>query len=103
MRLALPVALSIAIVALHLPFVPPFAGSNRDGPMYINALKLDETYNVPATPGKIGFVLLAALALVFDANPVHAYAACRSSPGCSSICSRACTCRPGWRPRRRSP
>lgn len=45
-----------------------------DGPSYVNALKLDRTYNVPP-PGNIGYVLVGKAFTVLGAqNPVWAYA-----------------------------
>src|SRR5581483_9435460 len=57
-RLALIVAF---VMVSRAAYLSPFVDANRDGPVYVNALKLDRSYDVPATPGKIGFVLAAWL------------------------------------------
>lgn len=44
-----------------------------DGPEYINALKLDHTFNVPP-PGNIGYVLLGKFFGLFSSSPIIAYA-----------------------------
>lgn len=43
-----------------------------DGPEYINALRLDRTFNVPP-PGNIGYVLLGRFFSLFTPDPVLAY------------------------------
>ena len=66
--------IALFVVVSRAAYVSPFQGLSRDGPVYVNALKLDTSYDVPATPGKIGFVLAAALAQTVDPDPVHVYA-----------------------------
>lgn len=50
----------------------PTAVMGFDGPEYINALKLDSTFNVPP-PGNIGYVLLGKFFSLFSSDPVIAY------------------------------
>src|SRR5205085_1257859 len=54
-RLFLPLTVLFTLVS-RLLYIPS-AVMGFDGPEYINALKLDHTYNVPP-PGNIGYVLL---------------------------------------------
>lgn len=51
----------------------PSAVMGFDGPEYVNALKLDSTFNVPM-PGNIGYVLLGKLFTLMGADPIAAYA-----------------------------
>ncbi|MFN7021330.1 MAG: hypothetical protein ACK4WH_08405 [Phycisphaerales bacterium] len=51
----------------------PRAVMGFDGPEYINALKLDRTFNVPP-PGNIGYVLLGKAFSLAGAEPVLAFA-----------------------------
>ena len=70
-------ALAIAALALftilsRIPYIP--AGHmGYDGPLYINALKLDATYAVPQ-PGNIGYVLLGKFVSLFTDRPHLAFA-----------------------------
>lgn len=59
-------------LATRLAYLPS-AVMGFDGPEYINALKLDQTFNVPP-PGNIGYVLLGKLFTLLGADPVLAYA-----------------------------
>lgn len=65
------VLVAFAVVS-RLAYIPG-AVMGFDGPEYINALKLDSTFNVPM-PGNIGYVLLGKLFTVLGAGPITAYA-----------------------------
>ncbi len=65
-------ALALWTVASRAPYLDSFDYMGKDGPLYINALKLDSTFNVPM-PGNLGYVLLGRLANVFQADPVTAF------------------------------
>ncbi len=52
----------------------PGAIVGKDGPAYINAMKLDRTFDVPM-PGNVGWVLLGKLFHAFGLSPVNAFAA----------------------------
>lgn len=67
-------ALALAVIAGRAPYFDTFDYMGKDGPLYVNALKLDATYNVPM-PGNIGYVLLGKLANAFWAEPVTAFLA----------------------------
>ncbi|WP_165246624.1 hypothetical protein [Paludisphaera soli] len=62
------------VVASRFPYLDTFDFMGKDGPLYVNALKLDATFDVPM-PGNIGYVLLGKLANLAWANPVTAYLA----------------------------
>lgn len=62
------------VVASRFPYVDTFELMGKDGPLYVNALKLDATFDVPM-PGNLGYVLLGKLANQVWANPVTAYLA----------------------------
>ncbi|MDG3007559.1 hypothetical protein [Paludisphaera mucosa] len=66
--------LAIWVVASRAPYLDTFDFMGKDGPLYVNALKLDATYDVPM-PGNLGYVLLGKLANVFWAEPVTAFLA----------------------------
>lgn len=65
-------AIAAFTVVSRLAYIP-HAVMGFDGPEYINALKLDSTFNVPM-PGNIGYVLLGKLFTALGAGPVTAYA-----------------------------
>ena len=70
-------ALAIAALALftilsRIPYIPA-DHMGYDGPLYINALKLDSTYAVPQ-PGNIGYVLLGKFVSLFTDRPHFAFA-----------------------------
>jgi len=58
-------------LATRLAYLPN-AVMGFDGPEYINALKLDQSFNVPP-PGNIGYVLLGKLFTLLGADPILAY------------------------------
>lgn len=74
------------VVASRLPYVNDFAMMGKDGEFYVNALKLDRTYNVPP-PGNLGYVLLGKLANLACPNPVHAFAAVNIGLTAAAACS----------------
>ncbi len=80
-------ALVVWVVGSRLPYVNDFAMLGKDGDFYINALKLDRTYNVPP-PGNLGYVLLGKAANGIWSSPVHAFAA--ANIGLTAIA--ACSC-----------
>lgn len=67
-------ALAAWVIVGRLPCLNTFDFMGKDGPLYIEALKLDASFNVPM-PGNIGYVLLGKFAHLFIANPVTAYLA----------------------------
>ena len=66
--------LALWVVGSRLPCLNTFDFMGKDGPLYVEALKLDASFNVPM-PGNIGYVLLGKLAHLFIANPVTAFLA----------------------------
>src|SRR4029077_9308080 len=70
-----PAAIVLFVIVSRAASLSPFEDTNRDGPVYVNALKLDRTYDVPSTPGKLGFVLAAAAIDRLGVDPIHAYGA----------------------------
>ena len=70
--LAIVLALTAFVVASRLLYIVPFESVGRDGPLYINALKLDGSYDVPM-PGNIGFVVAARAVNLVCPDPVRAY------------------------------
>lgn len=73
-RLLFPLALALWVVASRIPYLNHFEMLGKDGPLYINSLKLDSSYDVPM-PGNIGYVLLGKLAGLCFADPVTAFLA----------------------------
>ena len=69
---AILLALAAWVVASRVPYLNTFDFMGKDGPLYVNALKLDATYDVPM-PGNLGYVLLGKLANQVWADPVTAY------------------------------
>ncbi|WP_165074878.1 hypothetical protein [Paludisphaera rhizosphaerae] len=67
-------ALALVVIAGRAPYFDTFDFMGKDGPLYVNALKLDASFNVPM-PGNIGYVLLGKLANAFWAEPVTAFLA----------------------------
>jgi len=67
-------ALACWTIASRVPYLDTFDFMGKDGPLYVNALKLDATYDVPM-PGNLGYVLLGKLANQVWAEPVTAYLA----------------------------
>lgn len=76
--------LGLGVVATRLPYLHNFAFMGKDGPLYIQALTLDRTFDVPM-PGNIGYVLLGKLANLFLANPIHAYLAVNIALTCVGV------------------
>ncbi|APW61653.1 hypothetical protein [Paludisphaera borealis] len=68
------VGLSAWVVASRAPYLNTFDLMGKDGPLYVNALKLDASYDVPM-PGNIGYVVLGKLANLVLPNPVTAFLA----------------------------
>ncbi|WP_337176038.1 hypothetical protein [Paludisphaera sp.] len=66
------VGLSLWVLASRAPYLDTFDFMGKDGPLYVNALRLDSTFDVPM-PGNIGYVLLGKLANAFWADPVTAF------------------------------
>lgn len=66
------VGLALWVLASRVPYLDTFDYMGKDGPLYVNALKLDATFDVPM-PGNIGYVLLGKLANAFWADPVTAF------------------------------
>jgi hypothetical protein len=76
LRLDLACVLGLAAwaVASRAPYLNTFDLMGKDGPLYINALKLDASYDVPM-PGNIGYVLLGKLANLSFSDPTTAFLA----------------------------
>jgi hypothetical protein len=68
------IGLSVWVVASRVPYLNTFDLMGKDGPLYVNALKLDATYDVPM-PGNIGYVILGKIANLVIADPVTAFLA----------------------------
>ena len=65
-------ALALFTILSRIPYIPA-DHMGYDGPLYINALKLDSTYAVPQ-PGNIGYVLLGKFVSLFVAKPHLSFA-----------------------------
>ena len=57
--------LSAWVAATRAPYLNSFDLMGKDGPLYVNALRLDASYDVPM-PGNLGYVLLGKLANLGD-------------------------------------
>lgn len=66
------IGLALWVLASRAPYLDTFDYMGKDGPLYVHALKLDSTFDVPM-PGNIGYVLLGKLANAFWADPVTAF------------------------------
>jgi len=66
------VGLALWVLASRAPYLDSFDYMGKDGPLYVNALKLDSTFDVPM-PGNLGYVLLGKVANLFWAEPVTAF------------------------------
>lgn len=60
------------VAATRAPYLHNDVLMGKDGPLYVNALALDRTFDVPM-PGNIGYVLLGKAAHTVLADPTHAY------------------------------
>lgn len=68
------IALAAWVIVGRLPCLNTFDFMGKDGPLYVESMKLDASFSVPM-PGNIGYVVLGKLAHMFISNPVEAFLA----------------------------
>jgi len=68
------IVLALWVVGSRLPCLNTFDFMGKDGPLYIESMKLDASFSVPM-PGNIGYVILGKVAHLFVSNPVEAFLA----------------------------
>ncbi len=72
LRLVLPMFVVVAVTICSRIMYWPSSIIGKDGELYINSMKLDETYNVPP-PGNVGWVLLGKLFTAIGLSPLDAF------------------------------